>query len=654
MKRSALLAVLVCSLCLFHACGGSTQPPPPPPPPVPTVTISASPTTVTAGQPTTLTWASTHATSCAASATPSESDWTGSVTTSGSQNVTPAAAGTISYSLQCTGAGGNASQAASVTATAVQFAITSAAPPDGTVGIGYDRRLIRCLRGTFGCRCFFGFCFRTVFGFPLAATGGTAPYTWSWVAAAGSSLPPGLNIAGTLITGTPTTPGTYNVVVTVMDSSSPAASLSANYTITINLPAPPVVNATPPPNGAVHLPFSFTFVATGYPPLTWSETGALPPGLNFGADGSLSGTPTATGSFPITVKAQDQFGQIGSQDFTIQIFAHGFTATGSMGTERVSHTATLLSSGKVLITGGTDNNGNVLATAELYDPASGTFSATGSMASARTNHTATLLASGKVLVAGGCDAGGSNCLTSAELYDPTAGTFSATGSMATARGGHTATRLLNNKVLIAGGNTASSELYDPVAGTFSATGDMGTSRFGHTATLLASGKVLVAGGLFNGSALDTAELFDPSAGTFSATGSMTTARQSFTASLLGNGQVLVVGGLDANATPLASAELFDPNAGTFALASGSMISARYFHTATVLVGGNVLIAGGVDTSGLPSAEAELFDPSSGTFSGTGSLTAGRSQHTATRLNSGTVLLTGGNSSGGVTASAELY
>jgi hypothetical protein len=100
-----------------------------------------------------------------------------------------------------------------------------------------------------------------------------------------------------------------------------------------------------------------------------------------------------------------------------------------MATARVNETATALSDRRVLIAGGQISSDQRLATAELYDPKTGTFSPTGSLATARELHTATLLSDGRVLIAGGSD--GSRDLASAELYDAKTGAFSPTGSMST-------------------------------------------------------------------------------------------------------------------------------------------------------------------------------------------------------------------------------
>jgi TATA-box binding protein (TBP) (component of TFIID and TFIIIB) len=88
-----------------------------------------------------------------------------------------------------------------------------------------------------------------------------------------------------------------------------------------------------------------------------------------------------------------------------------------MPSARYAHTATLLASGKVLITGGVDSSNASLASAELYDPGTGSFRSAGSMSSVRFLHTATLLASGKVLITGGQHGAGDNW-ASAELYTP--------------------------------------------------------------------------------------------------------------------------------------------------------------------------------------------------------------------------------------------
>jgi Kelch motif/Galactose oxidase, central domain len=354
--------------------------------------------------------------------------------------------------------------------------------------------------------------------------------------------------------------------------------------------------------------------------------------------------------------------------------------TGSMTSERANQTATLLADGRILIAGGVGSvkHGNLIlkgesvASAELYDPKTGTFSATGSMTVPRDGHTATLLTDGRVLVAGGWDDG--EALASAELYDPKTGTFSATGSMTVPRDGHTATLLTDGRVLIVGGDDgsnafATAEIYDPKTLMFSSTGPMTTPRTGAAATRLADGRVLVVGGAgprTSSPVQASAEVYNPKTGTFSATGSMITARDSQTITLLPDGRVLVAGGSDSNGQGLTSAEVYDPKTGTFS-ATGSMTAARFNQTATLLSDGRVMVAGGFVNGGLMTggytntvvaslASAELYDPKTGAFTVTGSMSTPRAAHTATLLPDGRVLVAGGfaNTAGQTLASTDLY
>lgn len=126
--------------------------------------------------------------------------------------------------------------------------------------------------------------------------------------------------------------------------------------------------------------------------------------------------------------------------------------TGTLATARTYHTATLLPDGDVLVAGGMDDSGAFLASAELYHPQTGSWSPTGAMSISRTFHTATLLPTGQVLVAGGLTIvnGQETVVASAELYTPATGSWSPTGAMSTSREFHTATLLQNGQVLVAG------------------------------------------------------------------------------------------------------------------------------------------------------------------------------------------------------------
>ncbi len=225
-----------------------------------------------------------------------------------------------------------------------------------------------------------------------------------------------------------------------------------------------------------------------------------------------------------------------------------FQPTGSLVVARESHTATLLQDGRVLMVGGVRSqalNWVSLSDAEIYDPVTGTFSLTGSLKDARYGHTATLLPSGKVLITGGFNTQRLDTLASAELYDPATGVFALTGSMSVQRFGSVATLLLDGHVLITG-DRETPELYDPATASFEPTGGMLEPRLWHTATLLRDGTVLITGG-YNaaGIAEIRAEIYDPVKRVFTSAANPHFPRVLHTATSLSNGSVAIIGGADS-------------------------------------------------------------------------------------------------------------
>jgi hypothetical protein len=355
-----------------------------------------------------------------------------------------------------------------------------------------------------------------------------------------------------------------------------------------------------------------------------------------------------------------------------------------MTTPRADAAAVALRDGRVLICGGTVNGnvGGVLSSAEIYDPAARTFTPTGAMTAAREGATATLLGDGRVLVAGGAQNIGFRAeLASAELYDPAAGTFTATGSMHTPRDGDTATLLRDGRVLVAGGSDngvhtlSSAEIYDPSSGTWSGAGDMTQPREAQVAVRLKSGKVLIAGGgrgdVPGGYvAYQTAELYDPAAGIFTALSArMNLDRVGAGAVLLDDGRVLIAGGKSskmilnelgpnlASLTPLKSAEVYDPESSMF-MRVGDMRVPHYLPTLTRLRDGTVLVVGGYRMQGplvVGMRDAEIYEPKASGFVPVGRTHVARLENTATLLPDGEVLIAGGiDGHSDITASVEFY
>jgi hypothetical protein len=275
-----------------------------------------------------------------------------------------------------------------------------------------------------------------------------------------------------------------------------------------------------------------------------------------------------------------------------------FTAN-PMNAARTLHQATLLQSGKVLITGGLNNKRQALNSAELYDPngnmGAGTFTPTkGSMKHARFGHTATLLDDGTVLIAGG--------------YSSGAGYPNLVGSSNS-----------NQRAAI----TATAEIYNPNTDTFTEAGRMSVPRAGHTASRIADtspqlgGSVLIAGGITNKGVTDTAELYTPGQG-FARVGNMGTARFLHAAGSISTGQILIAGGSNGQGTALAGAERFvpgtSPRTSMFVSVAATMNSTRKGFSAGTRIpiefSDMVILTGGVGSSGTSQNTTDIYFPPS--------------------------------------------
>ncbi|WP_257304640.1 Kelch repeat-containing protein [Geothrix campi] len=295
-----------------------------------------------------------------------------------------------------------------------------------------------------------------------------------------------------------------------------------------------------------YLPASGAFVPTGdLGTKRWAHQASVLPG---------GGVLLTGGAYGVSVLATAQVYEVGT----------GLRTVGALTATRMLHAATELADGRILLTGGLPATGSDIyatSTSELFNPATGGFAASGSMASPRTGHTATRLPDGRILIAGGrnstCWYGCPELIwASAELYDPATGTFTPTGRMTQARYGHTATPLPDGRILIAGGTTpdlpntdvsSSVEIYDPATATFAAAGTMLRPRSHHTATLLTDGRILLAHGRTQGEgsiASATLEVFDPLVARSTLLTSNLTTRYRHSATRLLSGDVLLAGGTE--------------------------------------------------------------------------------------------------------------
>jgi hypothetical protein len=187
----------------------------------------------------------------------------------------------------------------------------------------------------------------------LSATGGTSPYTWSVTS---GTLPTGLTLSSTSgqISGTPTQSGTSSFTIQVKDSSSPAQTATKSLSITIAA-SPVVINTTSVPSGTAGTSYSTSLTASGGTnPYSWTiGSGSLPAGLTLSTAGTISGTPTASGSFTFAAKVTDSTtptAQTATKSFSLTIAAtvtpvQITTSTVPSGTSGTAYSTSLSASG---------------------------------------------------------------------------------------------------------------------------------------------------------------------------------------------------------------------------------------------------------------------------------------------------------------------
>jgi hypothetical protein len=280
--------------------------------------------------------------------------------------------------------------------------------------------------------------------------------------------------------------------------------------------------------------------------------------------------------------------------------------------------AARLPDGRILVVGGYD--GDYLNSAEVFDPTTNSFSPLGAtLSDTRYAPVAASLPDGRVLVAGGYDDDTAADVASAEVFNPSTGTFSPVGSMTRPREEAGAAPLADGRILVAGGyddgtTLDSTEIFDPNTNTFSPGPPLPYITYGPAAAAISGGRILVAGG-YDGVYLSSASVFSPSSNTFGPVGSLPTPTWGAAGASLPQGRALVAGGYDGDlGNSIARALIFDPATNAFSSDGiGNLIQARDSAAAAELANGRVLVVGGEDDTGEELTTAEVLSVPSNAF-----------------------------------------
>lgn len=303
-----------------------------------------------------------------------------------------------------------------------------------------------------------------------------------------------------------------------------------------------------------------------------------------------------------------------------------------------------LDDGRVLVVGGVDAAGLVTSSCELYDPATKTFAATGSMATPRILHTAVKLNDGRVLVCGGSTAISgadpvaqllsmvSNATASAELFNPATGSWSPTTSLPSARTGHSAAILPDGRVLVAGGVQSgflgiptfltSASRYNPGTNAWNSTASMGgVGRAISSVATLADGRVMLSGGVtanivaLTATAVADVSIYNNGTNSWQNGPTLALGRYGHTLVTIPGGDLVAAGGVfgsvSSTTTPVttASVERYNPGSNLWSAAS-PMLEPRAAQSVGLTPDGKrlVFVGGSNDLGLIVPPTAELYVP----------------------------------------------
>lgn len=326
-----------------------------------------------------------------------------------------------------------------------------------------------------------------------------------------------------------------------------------------------------------------------------------------------------------------------------------FVKVGQMSAPRSQHEAILLDDGTVLIFGGMTIRKNYEGgsnTAEIYNPITMKFTPVGNMLDARIGATATKLTDGRILRTGGRS---NNSFKGTQFYNYVTEIFEKGPDMLFQRENHTATLLKSGKVLIVGGKHGfdKSEIYNPVKNKFEIAPKLNIPRFEHSAILLKDGRVLIIGGLGNYkngkfSILKATEIYNPKTNKFALVGNMNIARRKPYVFTLSNGNVIISGGLGeghGDTIYLKSIEMYNPKTNEFKIMADHD-SIAGMPAEVLLKNDNILITGGCTGVGLSlicKKTSEIYNPETNKFTKGKDMNFIRSGHVETLLKDGKVI-----------------